>query len=210
MSRTVIKVKSKNIDKDIATIEKQLALNHYQQKDNNGEIIYQNGSGALVAPKFIKYTVNGDTIIFEAWVNNFTVAGESSIDGFVGAYPKGQIRKVLIAIQNQLTGEVVEGGEILTEGAEASGIEPEKISFAEKIIYKTDKYTGKKRLGKVKILSLIGFVAVFIIMLTPMTSGANSLSLTESIIIALIFALIFYFAVLVLGVIFGFIVDKTT
>lgn len=210
MSRTVIKFKSTNIDKDEETIRKQLALNHYNQKDMNGEIVYQNGSGALVAPKFIKYSIQGDTIVFEAWVNNFTFAGESSLEGAIGAYPKGQIRKVLNQILAELNGETIEGEAVLAKGGESVGIEPEKISFAEKIIYKTDKYTGKKRIGKVKIISLAAFVAVFIIMLTPKINGANNLSTTEAIFIALIIAFIFYIITLVIGSIIGFIVDKTT
>ena len=108
MSRTVVKIKSNDIKKDNEIILEQLAREDYELKEKNGEQFYQNGVGLIVAPKFIKYYIEGDIITLEAWVRNFAFGGESSLDGFVGSLPKKQVKDLLNIIQLSVSGDVIE------------------------------------------------------------------------------------------------------
>lgn len=102
MSRTTIKVNCKNPQQAEETIKSILASNDYNLKEKDGEEYYQNGVGALVAPKFIAYSFNGNELTLEGWVRNFAVGGESSLSGFVGAMPKKQCKKVMDNIINSI------------------------------------------------------------------------------------------------------------
>lgn len=102
MSRTIINLECKDPKKSEETIKNILNKYKYELKEKNGEEFYKNGVGVLVAPKFIKYTIDGNKITLEGWVRNFVIMGESSLDGFVGGYPKKSCKKVLQEIETSI------------------------------------------------------------------------------------------------------------
>ena len=62
MSRTVIQLTCDN-PKDSETVIKNILRQYnYELKEKDGEEFYQCGVGALTAPKFIKYTFNGNQL----------------------------------------------------------------------------------------------------------------------------------------------------
>lgn len=95
MSRTIITLESTNPAREEQIIREILAMNDYEEKLKNNERYFQNGVGLLVAPKFIKYSFNGDKLILEGWVKNFAIMGESKLDGAMGAVPKRSCKAVL-------------------------------------------------------------------------------------------------------------------
>ena len=102
MSRTVIQLKCDNPSESEKIIKNILSSYNYELKENNGEEYYKCGAGFLVAPKFIKYTFNGNDLTLEGWVRAFAFGGESELKGFMAGIPKKSCRKTLNDIQNNL------------------------------------------------------------------------------------------------------------
>lgn len=102
MSRTVIKLTCDNPKDSEIVIQKILREYNYELKQSNGEEFYQCGVGALTAPKFIKYTFNGNQLILEGWVRAFAFGGESELKGFLASVPKKSCKKTLDDIQNNI------------------------------------------------------------------------------------------------------------
>lgn len=114
MSRTVINLKCENPAKSEKIIKNILSSYNYELKENKGEEFYQCGVGFLVAPKFIKYTFNGNDLRLEGWVRAFAFGGESELKGFLGGVPKRSCRKTLDEIQNNLDASAVENEIVIT------------------------------------------------------------------------------------------------
>ena len=108
MSRTVIQLNCSNPQDSETVIQKILSAHDYKRKEKNGEIFYQNGVGFLVAPKFIKYTFNGEVLTLEGWVKPFAFAGESELSGVIGALPKKSCKKVMDEIQANINASIVD------------------------------------------------------------------------------------------------------
>lgn len=66
-------------------------------KDEEG--VYKLGSGFWTAPKFVKYSVEGNEVTLEAWIKAFAIFGESGVTGFVGMVPKRQLKKLVDTIE---------------------------------------------------------------------------------------------------------------
>ena len=88
MSRTVIQLKCENPSESEKVIKKILSSYNYELKRNDDEEYYKCGAGFLTAPKFIKYTFNGNDLTLEGWVRAFAFGGESELKGFVAGVPK--------------------------------------------------------------------------------------------------------------------------
>ena len=106
MSRTVIQLTCDNPKDSETVIQNILRQYNYELKEKDGEEFYQCGVGALTAPKFIKYTFNGNQLTLEGWVRAFAFGGESELKGFMAGVPKRSCRKTLDDIQNNLIASV--------------------------------------------------------------------------------------------------------
>ncbi|WP_458404764.1 hypothetical protein [Methanobrevibacter sp.] len=107
MSRTIIQLECDNPNESEKVIKKILSSYNYELKDNNGEEVYQCGIGFFTAPKFIKYSFNGNVVTLEGWVRAFAFGGESELKGFMASMPKKSCRKTLEDIQNNLNAKNV-------------------------------------------------------------------------------------------------------
>ena len=107
MSRTTIVVNCNNPQQAQGVIQSILASENYELKEKNGEYFYQNGVGLLVAPKFISYSFNGNTLTLQGWVRNFAIGGESKLTGVIGALPKKQCKGVMDRIVNSIDGNIL-------------------------------------------------------------------------------------------------------
>lgn len=72
----------------------QYLLNEgYEYRNFEGENVYKKGKGLATAPTFVKIMADGNRIVIEAWIKTALLpgvyVGESGIDGFYGAIPKG-------------------------------------------------------------------------------------------------------------------------
>ena len=114
MSRTVIQLKCENPSESEKVIKKILSSYNYELKRNDDEEYYKCGAGFLTAPKFIKYTFNGNDLTLEGWVRAFAFGGESELKGFVAGVPKRSCRKTLDDIQNNLDVSSVNDGIVIT------------------------------------------------------------------------------------------------
>ena len=114
MSRTIIQLKCENPSQSEEVIKNILKSYNYELKQNDGEEFYQCGVGFLTAPKFIKYTFNGDILTLEGWVRAFAFGGESELKGFLAGVPKKSCRKTLDDIQNNLNASSVDGEVVIT------------------------------------------------------------------------------------------------
>lgn len=121
MSRTVIQLKCENPDESEEIIQNILKSHKYELTDYDGEVVYKKGIGYAVAPKYIKYTFEGNKLTLEAWVASFgsPVGDEDSLDGFVAKHPKKSCRKVLDEIQNSLNAERIETDPSLADQEES-------------------------------------------------------------------------------------------
>ncbi len=74
-------------------IHKYLLDEGYEYREFEGENVYKKGSGWVSAPTFVKIQASKTVIIIEAWIKTALLpgvyVGESGIDGFYGAAPKG-------------------------------------------------------------------------------------------------------------------------
>ena len=74
-------------------IHKYLTDEGYEYREFEGENVYKKGSGWVSAPTFVKIQASKTVIIIEAWIKTALLpgvyVGESGIDGFYGAAPKG-------------------------------------------------------------------------------------------------------------------------
>ena len=104
MSRTVINLICNKPEKSEIVIKKILKQYNYELKEKNGEEYYQCGVGILTAPKFIKYSFDGNNLRLEGWVRAFAFGGESDLNGFLAAVPKKSCKKTLEDIQNNMKG----------------------------------------------------------------------------------------------------------
>ncbi len=114
MSRTVIYLHCDNPNESEKIIQNILKQYNYELKENNGEKYYKCGAGVLVAPKFIKYTFNGNDLTLEGWVRAFAFGGESELKGFLARIPKKSCMKTLNDIQNNLDARVSDNDIVVT------------------------------------------------------------------------------------------------
>ena len=114
MSRTVIQLKCENPSESEKIIQKILSSYNYKLDENNGEKFYKCGVGFLTAPKFIKYTFDGNDLTLEGWIRAFAFGGESELKGIIGGVPKRSCRKTLEDIQNNLNATAVDGDIVIT------------------------------------------------------------------------------------------------
>lgn len=88
-------------------IHKYLLGEGYEYRDFDGEQVYKKGSGWVSAPTFIKLQASKTVIIIEAWIKTALLpgvyVGESGIDGFYGAAPKGILANRVHHIEQMIT-----------------------------------------------------------------------------------------------------------
>lgn len=76
-----------------------LQKNNFKQKELNGELVWQEGTGTLTPPKFLKYSYANGVIHIEAWMKTAWLpgvySGENAMTGFVGAVPKKMYKSSL-------------------------------------------------------------------------------------------------------------------
>ena len=109
MSRTVINLVCDDPKNSETVIKKILKQYNYVLQENDGEEYYKCGVGFFTAPKFIKYTFDGNKLTLEGWVRAFAFGGESDLNGFLYAVPKRSCKKTLVDIQDNLDGASVNG-----------------------------------------------------------------------------------------------------
>lgn len=89
-----------------ARIEKYLTTEGFKQMDYKGEQIWKKGIGLMLGPQFIKLTLQGNSIEFEAWIRFALLpgvyVGEMGIDGLFGLIPKRLLKKRVQQIENLL------------------------------------------------------------------------------------------------------------
>lgn len=102
MSRTTIEIeiRTDRIDEILSIITNTLSPEGYQEKLVDGEHVWCLGDGVFEMMKCFNVIFTGKGLIVEAWTRE--LAGESSLDGFVGKIPKKKMRSLLGRIQNQI------------------------------------------------------------------------------------------------------------
>lgn len=101
MSRTIIKLESKDNESLSKIIDNILLSNGYEYTNyNENEQAWNQGIGVMKAPKFIKYYFEGNTLILEGWIGK---GREQELKGVIAALPKGDVKKVLKKIENAVT-----------------------------------------------------------------------------------------------------------
>lgn len=198
MSRTSVKLNCKNPAEAENTIQSILASSGYNLKQDNDESYYQNGSGFLAAPKFIAYSFNGNELTLEAWVRNFVIGGESSLDGFVGIIPKKNCQKVFDAIVASIDAEA---GSLQMDVSK-----PDERTFLQKRLYKYDAATNELRISKFKVITWAWFFLMFIWAMMMRTTV--DISFVGNLFVSIIFALMFTIPVFVIGYIITYFLDK--
>lgn len=78
-----------------ADIHQYMLNEGYEYRNFEGEDVYKKGKGLATGPTFVKIMADQNHIVIEAWIK-FAIlpgvyAGESGIDGFYGAIPKGML-----------------------------------------------------------------------------------------------------------------------
>ena len=103
MSRTTIEIgmRTDRIDEVLSIITSTLSPEGYEEKIVDGEHVWCRGDGVLMLMQCFNVIFTGNGLIVEAWTRD-AVAGESSLDGFVGKIPKKKMRSLLGRIQNQI------------------------------------------------------------------------------------------------------------
>lgn len=88
-------------------IHKYLLDEGYEYREYDGENVYKKGSGWVSAPTFVKIEASKTVIIIEAWIKTALLpgvyVGESGIDGFYGAAPKGILANRVRHIEQMIT-----------------------------------------------------------------------------------------------------------
>lgn len=119
-------------------IHKYLLGEGYEYRDFDGEQVYKKGSGWVSAPTFIKLQASKTVIIIEAWIKTALLpgvyVGESGIDGFYGAAPKGILANRVRHIEQMITNN----GGIDAANAPAAAVGEKKNVFCVKCGAKND------------------------------------------------------------------------
>lgn len=77
-------------------VHQYLMSEGYEYRDFKGEQVYKKGMGVATGPSFIKVMAGNGRVIVEAWIKFAALpgvyAGETGIDGVLGAIPKAFLR----------------------------------------------------------------------------------------------------------------------
>lgn len=83
-------------------IKNYLEYEGFEYVNYKGEYVFQKGEGWLVAPTFVKVSMNGDVLQLEAWLKCAifpgVFVGEYGLKGFYGWAVKGAMKRVVANI----------------------------------------------------------------------------------------------------------------
>lgn len=84
-----------------------LTKNGFEQTTCEGERVFQRGTGAMVAPSFLKLTYTPDKVRVEAWLKTAILpgvfVGEMGLTGFAGSAARGKLKKAVAYIDTLLS-----------------------------------------------------------------------------------------------------------
>lgn len=90
----------------VMEVQNYLSSEGYKPKLEGGEEVYQKGSGLMMGPTFIKFTMNGNIARVEAWMKYAILpgvyGGEIDLDSFVGAAVKGPLKSRMAFIESRI------------------------------------------------------------------------------------------------------------
>lgn len=99
-----------------------LTQNGFEQTVYEGERVFQRGTGAMVAPSFLKLTYTPDKVRVEAWLKMAILpgvfVGEMGLTGFAGSAARGKLKKAVAYIDTLLTGNAPAATEGINGGGE--------------------------------------------------------------------------------------------
>lgn len=102
MARTTFICKCKGISHTRPIIEEILQKEGYNLILENDEYVWKCGNGQLIPLKFIKFEFADDTTVhISGWVKS-NILPEQNLDGYINGFPKKQVQKVILKIQNAI------------------------------------------------------------------------------------------------------------
>ena len=88
-------------------IHNYLMSEKYEYLDFKGELVYKKGMGVATGPSFIKIMAGNELIVVEAWIKFAALpgvyAGETGIDGVLGAIPKSFLKTRVQYVESIIT-----------------------------------------------------------------------------------------------------------
>lgn len=150
-------------EKSYAEIANYLTSQKFEQKNRDGEVVFQKGDGVWLAAGFVKVSYSADTARVEAWID---VLGEDQdLEGFVGSAAKKPLKKNVTQVEYILQRANPEYLERKVEGIPAA--EPmdwkcapqqelKELPASKKEFY--EKYAGEGFYRNLKINAIIGYV----------------------------------------------------
>ena len=88
-------------------IHNYLMSEKYEYLDFKGELVYKKGMGVATGPSFVKIMAGNELIVVEAWIKFAALpgvyAGETGIDGVLGAIPKSFLKTRVQYVESIIT-----------------------------------------------------------------------------------------------------------
>lgn len=99
MARTTYISKCRSVAYAEPIIQNMLLKEGYQFMFENNESVWKCGNGIVTAMKYLKFDfVDSTTVHISGWVKS-TIGPEQSLDGYIGGFPKKQVRNLIQSIQ---------------------------------------------------------------------------------------------------------------